>query len=50
MKPTVSVTRYRRPSCVNVRVVGSSVSNRRFSTETWAPVRAFRSVDFPTFV
>ena len=34
MKPTVSVTRYLRPSCSNPRVVGSSVSNRRSSTET----------------
>ena len=32
------------------RVVGSSVSKRRFSTETSAPVKAFRSVDLPTFV
>ena len=38
------------PSCSKPRVVGSSVSNRRSSTETPAPVSAFRSVDLPTFV
>src|SRR5918995_775704 len=37
MKPTVSVTRYRRPSSSKLRVVGSRVSNNRFRTETSAP-------------
>src|SRR3954470_23908676 len=32
MNPTVSVTRYLRPSCSKPRVVGSSVSNRRSAT------------------
>ena len=50
MKPTVSVTRYRLPSCSKTLVVGSSVSKRRFSTETSAPVSAFSNVDLPTFV
>src|SRR5262245_4958843 len=50
MKPTVSVTRYRRPSCSKPRVVGSSVSKSRLWTETSAPVSALSSVDFPTFV
>jgi hypothetical protein len=38
------------PSCSKPRVVGSSVSNSRSSTERSAPVSAFRSVDLPTFV
>ena len=50
MNPTVSVTRYARPSSRNARVVGSSVSKSRSSTRTSEPVRAFRSVDLPTFV
>ncbi len=47
MNPTVSVTRYRLPSCSNPRVVGSSVSKSRSSTEASAPVSAFSSVDLP---
>ena len=50
MKPTVSVSRYRRPSCSNDRVVGSSVSKSRSSMEASAPVSALSSVDLPTFV
>ena len=50
MKPTVSVTRYERPPSLKLRVVGSSVSNSLLSTLTVAPVRAFSSVDLPTFV
>ena len=37
MKPTVSVMRYLRPSYSKPRVVGSSVSNSRSSTETRCP-------------
>ena len=43
-------TTKRLPSCSNARVVGSSVSNRRSSTLTSAPVSAFKSVDLPAFV
>ena len=50
MKPTVSVPGSACPSCSKPRVVGSSVSKSRSSTDTSAPVRAFRSVDLPTFV
>src|SRR3990172_8638208 len=50
MKPTVSVTRNCFPSCSNARVVGSSVSKRRSSTDAPAPVKVFRRVDLPTFV
>jgi len=35
---------------VALPVVGSSVSKRRSSTVTSAPVSAFSSVDLPTFV
>ena len=38
------------PFVLEARVVGSSVSNRRLSTETAASVSALRSVDLPTFV
>ena len=50
MKPTVSVSRYVRPSSRSVRVVGSSVWKRRSRTPTSAPVSAFSSVDLPALV
>ena len=50
MKPTVSVSRYGRPSIYSWRVVGSSVWNSRSRTPTSAPVSALSSVDLPAFV
>ena len=50
MKPTVSVSRYLRPSTSKPRVVGSKVSKSRSRTETSAPVRAFSNVDLPALV
>ena len=50
MKPTVSVSRKRRPSCSKALVVGSSVWKSRSPTPTPAPVSAFSRVDLPAFV
>ena len=50
MKPTVSVNRNVRPCSLSVRVVGSSVWNRRSRTPTSEPVSAFSSVDLPALV